>query len=115
MPFYVVGDATAAALAAIQAIPASRGLAPHDIRGSAATGTSEKLARFILNDSGDAKPTLLYLTGDKNRDVLANILKDGGLKLENLQVYATTGSSKFELDLQDTLSHRPQGMPRHPC
>lgn len=114
MPFYVVGDATAAALAAIQEIPASHGLPPRDIRGSAATGTSEKLAHFILNDSGDSKPTLLYLTGDKNRDVLPNILKDGGLALENLQVYATTGSSHFESDLQDALSTRPQGMSRRP-
>lgn len=46
---------------------------------------------------------LLYLTGDKNRDVLPKILRDGGIELQTLQVYATQGSSTFAADLTQTI------------
>ena len=51
-------------------------LAPKDIRGGAESGTSEKLAHFILQDlpPSNEPRQLLYLTGDKNRDVLPSIL-----------------------------------------
>ncbi|THH21767.1 hypothetical protein EUX98_g8288 [Antrodiella citrinella] len=112
-PFYAVGEATAAALADISSIPASHHLSPRDIRGGSTTGTSEKLAQFILADIGhDTKTTLLYLTGDKNRDTLPNMLEDGGIDLENLQVYGTTGSSRFERDLRDALEGLPTDNPR---
>ena len=99
-----MGEATAAALAAIPASPH----APRDVRGGAAAGTSERLARFIVDErarggGGTCGGRLLYLTGDKNRDTLPNILKDAGLTLENMQVYATQGSSRFEEDLQGVL------------
>ncbi|TCD68562.1 hypothetical protein EIP91_010487 [Steccherinum ochraceum] len=108
-PFYVVGEATAAALVAIrQEIPSSNNLAPRDIRGSAEGGTSEKLAHFILKDLPSGRnSTLLYLTGDKNRDLLPNILKDGGVELRSLQVYGTTGTSRFPEDLEDALQASP--------
>ncbi|KAH9886967.1 tetrapyrrole biosynthesis uroporphyrinogen III synthase [Cubamyces lactineus] len=111
VPFYVVGAATAAALSAIRTAHPTSPYVPHDIRGGAESGTAEKLAKFILSDLPKAPAsedrTLLYLTGDKNRDTLPKILGEGGLELESLQVYATQGSSRFEDDLKATLGETP--------
>ncbi|KAF9052362.1 tetrapyrrole biosynthesis, uroporphyrinogen III synthase [Hymenopellis radicata] len=72
-PFYVVGKATAAAL-----------------RNS--SGTAEQLAHFIMgNRSHSGHPTLLYLTGDKNRDTLPSILTPT-FTLQPLKVYETTAA-----------------------
>ncbi|OSD03820.1 tetrapyrrole biosynthesis uroporphyrinogen III synthase [Trametes coccinea BRFM310] len=107
VPFYAVGAATATALSSIGSAYPSSPHAPHDIRGGAESGTAEKLAHFILADLARSPTrhgkTLLYLTGDKNRDTLPRILSEGGLELESLQVYATQGSSTFDADLQDRL------------
>lgn len=82
-PFYVVGKATAAALRNV--FPAA------DIRGES-SGTAEQLAHFIVdNHSHSAHPTLLYLTGDKNRDTLPSILTPT-FTLQPLKVYETTGA-----------------------
>ena len=104
-PFYVVGEATASALREIHDAAGDFPSVPKDIRGAAESGTGEKLAHFILRDlpPSDGPRTLLYLTGDKNRDVLPNILRDGGVDLQPLQVYATQGSSTFASDLQKAL------------
>ncbi|KAI0705998.1 tetrapyrrole biosynthesis uroporphyrinogen III synthase [Cerioporus squamosus] len=108
IPFYTVGQATASALSAIHdSFPSSRHT-PRDIRGAAESGTSEKLAHFIVSDlsarpGGAEGRKLLYLTGDKNRDTLPMILTDAGIELDSLQVYATQGSSRFEEDLSNAL------------
>ncbi|KAL7278482.1 hypothetical protein ACG7TL_007481 [Trametes sanguinea] len=100
VPFYAVGAATATALSSIGSAYPSSPHAPHDIRGGAESGTAEKLAHFILADLARSPTrhgkTLLYLTGDKNRDTLPRILSEGGLELESLQVYATQGSNPAE-------------------
>ncbi|OBZ74927.1 Uroporphyrinogen-III synthase [Grifola frondosa] len=84
------------------------------IFGGSESGTSERLAQFILRDlratSGSKK--LLYLTGDKNRDTLPNILKAGGLELQPLQVYETQGSSTFAQDLKIAIDEIPLGSSR---
>ncbi|KAH8093076.1 tetrapyrrole biosynthesis uroporphyrinogen III synthase [Cristinia sonorae] len=113
-PFYVVGEATASSLSDLPPHPR---LTPRIIRGASEGGTSEKLAHFILKDldlegrSRDhddvGKPTLLYLTGDKNRDTLPGILSEGGVELESLQVYGTVGSSRFGRDLEEGLRGAP--------
>lgn len=106
VPFYVVGEATAKALTDIRgAIGEKSPLGPRDIRGGAETGTSERLAHFIVDDLSSATGSrrLLYLTGDKNRDTLPNILSDAGFELDSLQVYATQGSSTFAADLRRAL------------
>ncbi|KAJ7600762.1 tetrapyrrole biosynthesis, uroporphyrinogen III synthase [Mycena floridula] len=95
IPFYVPGSATAAA---VRSIYPSQDL---DIRGED-TGTSENLARFILQDMGPGN--LLYLTGDKNRDILPNILTEGGMQLYSIQVYETRGSRTFGTDLKRAIS-----------
>ncbi|KAI9061860.1 tetrapyrrole biosynthesis uroporphyrinogen III synthase [Trametes sanguinea] len=108
IPFYAVGAATASALSSIGTEYPSSPYAPHDIRGGAESGTAEKLAHFIVADvarsPAQGSRTLLYLTGDKNRDTLPKILGEGGLELESLQVYATQGSTTFEADLQHKLN-----------
>ncbi|RPD53618.1 tetrapyrrole biosynthesis, uroporphyrinogen III synthase [Lentinus tigrinus ALCF2SS1-6] len=108
IPFYTVGQATASALSAIHDAFPSSPYTPKDIRGATESGNSEKLAHFIVADlssapSGSKGRRLLYLTGDKNRDTLPSILKDAGIELDNLQVYATQGSSRFEDDLMNAL------------
>ena len=108
VPFYVVGAATATALAAISTVAGATSLAPKDIRGAEESGTSERLAQFILTDlpsTGAHSRRLLYLTGDKNRDTLPKILKDGGVELVPLQVYGTQGSSTFAKDLGQELRY----------
>lgn len=110
VPFYVVGEATATALSEIHSVAGQTLLAPRDIRGAAESGTSEKLARFILYDLPDTGyRKLLYLTGDKNRDTLPNILRDGGIELQSLQIYGTQGSSTFAADLARAVSSVPPG------
>lgn len=87
-------------------------LAPKVIRGSSETGTSERLAHFILEDlpAKESRRKLLYLTGDKNRDVLPNILKGGDVELESLKVYETQGSSNFAEELDKAIQTLPTGI-----
>ena len=104
-----MGEATAAALRAIRTLFPHSPHAPRDVRGGggggAESGTSEKLARFVVADlgGGAAGARLLYLTGDKNRDTLAAVVREAGVALESVQVYATQGSSRFEEDLRGAL------------
>ncbi|KAJ7608129.1 tetrapyrrole biosynthesis, uroporphyrinogen III synthase [Mycena polygramma] len=90
-PFYVVGKSTASSLKAIRdAHPHSR-LVPTDIRGES-SGTSEQLANFIIADLDSLPPEskqkpFLYLTGDKNRDTLPDILHNGNIEHGPLQIW----------------------------
>ena len=104
VPFYVVGDATAAAASQIHtAFPAMVHLAPGVVRGGAEAGTAERLAGFILGEGCEGR-RMLYLTGDKNRETLPGMLSAGGVALETLAVYGTTGSSSFRDDLRAALA-----------
>jgi len=111
VPFYVVGEATGSALTDIGQTIGHSQYTPRDIRGRSETGTSEKLAHFILEDlsSIEGNRKLLYLTGDKNRDTLPKILSDGGFELETLQVYETRGSSNFPHYLSEVVTSAPAG------
>jgi len=115
IPFYVVGETTAASLAKIKS-DYDTPLTPVDIRGAAGSGTGERLAHFILNDLHPALPPdkgprsslkLLYLTGDKSRDTLPTILEGSGVSLQHLQVYATRGAQTFGEDLDELLRSHP--------
>lgn len=110
-PFYAVGEATASALADMCREFSDSPFVPRDIRGGVESGTSEKLAHFILKDlsSTTGSRRLLYLTGDKNRDTLPRILQDGNFELASLQVYETRGSSTFAADLKTALDAVPSG------
>ena len=97
IPFYVVGQATASALTSVFEAYVHLGLTSIDVRGQS-SGNAAALASFILEDP--YKPsTLLYLTGDKNRDTLTHILQGGGISLELLQAYRTEGSPSFANNL----------------
>lgn len=112
VPFYVIGEASAAALRNIhQSFPNSPHV-PTNLRGAGETGTAERLANFILEDLPNTTGgrTLFYLTGDKNRDTLPKMLQQGGFELSSLQVYETHGSSAFPDDLGDALKLHPSGM-----
>ena len=110
IPFYVVGEATAAAVQEIQVRFKGNGFSCALIRGEQ-SGTGEQLGRFITNHyHGHGAGKLLYLTGDKNRETLPKILQDGGLDLHPLQVYKTQGSSSFAAELQAALDSLPNSM-----
>lgn len=93
VPFYVVGEGTASALE-----EAFRGNGHHtftlDIRGQK-SGNAAVLAPFILNDVKQRPATLFYLSGDKNRDTIPRLLKEGGIELDTLQVYRTQAASSL--------------------
>jgi len=111
IPFYVVGDATAAAASQIHAaFPTMAHLAPteNEVRGGAEAGTAERLGAFILGE-GCERRRMLYLTGDKNRETLPGMLTAGGVGLETLEVYGTRGSSTFRADLGAALKRVPAG------
>jgi len=90
MRFYAVGPATAAALLAQLPNP------PQDVRGTE-SGTAEQLARYIVHDA-TREERLLYLTGDKNRETLSRVVREGLGEgaLRELRVYATQGVRDFE-------------------
>ncbi|PPQ65534.1 hypothetical protein CVT26_000491 [Gymnopilus dilepis] len=99
--FYVVGQTTQASL---NEVFAEFDLPPPDVRGQE-SGNAAALAPFILKDLKERQPPLvhpklLYLTGDKNRDTLPKLLKEGGVELVELQAYKTQGSSLFEKNLE---------------
>ncbi|KAF7327870.1 Uroporphyrinogen-III synthase [Mycena kentingensis (nom. inval.)] len=102
-PFYVVGKSSASKLSEIQSAYPNSPLTPHDIRG-ADSGNGEQLAKFIVSDLPAFVAPLHYLTGDKNRDTLPDILHAAGLKTAPLQVYETRGSSTFTEDLKRALA-----------
>lgn len=99
--FYAVGKGTADALKDHEL----------ELRGTE-SGTAEKLGNFIAADP-ELKiramaqqldsPLLLYLTGDKNRDVLPKKLKGPGIELMELQAYETSYDEHFETALEDIL------------
>jgi len=107
VPFYVVGQATASVLKELESLYAGIGFCRLDIRGES-SGTAEQLAHFILNDSISGSGQMLYLTGDKNRDTLPNILSGTGIELHPLRVYETQGSSTFEQELLIALESFPK-------
>ncbi|KAI0299029.1 tetrapyrrole biosynthesis, uroporphyrinogen III synthase [Multifurca ochricompacta] len=96
--FYAVGPATASQLAQLPN-------PPQDVRGTE-SGTAERLADFIVKDA-NREDNLLYLTGDKNRETLSRVVREGLGEhiMKELRVYGTCGVRNFE----DTLAHAIQG------
>lgn len=98
VPFYAVATATADALVRA-GVPAAR------IIGAEDAGTGERLASFMLDRLQDIPPDrpLLYLVGDKRRDTIARALADGGIAVEEMQVYSTRVRRAFPLDFRIAL------------
>ncbi|KDR73927.1 hypothetical protein GALMADRAFT_250616 [Galerina marginata CBS 339.88] len=105
VPFYVVGQTTAAALRDIFSEFKHLGLQFPDIKGQD-SGSAASLAPFILEDVRKAqRPVkMLYLVGDKNRDTISRLLSEGGVELESVQVYKTQGSAAFAGSLAGVLA-----------
>lgn len=80
------------------------------------SGTGETLAKVIIDDQRARAHNLplLYLTGDKNRDVLPTFVQAAGLDLEPLQVYATRGSPSFLTEVRE-LFQRNQPLGERDC
>ena len=100
--FYAVGPATATMLARLPN-------PPRDVRGTE-SGTAERLAHFIVQDAA-RNERLLYLTGDKNRDTLSRVVREGlgdGV-LSELRVYATRGVLDFGSHLSRALGGEMMG------
>lgn len=104
-----MGQTTATALVDVFSSFSHLGLGLPDIRGQS-SGNAASLATFILIDLQERPLKLLYLTGDKNRDTLPQLLNEGGISLQSLQVYETRGSSSFETSLSSALSPSSEGM-----
>lgn len=97
---------------------ANLGLRASDVRGPS-SGNATTLASFILDEPDqpwasfipDDQPwRLLYLTGDKNRDTLTNILHEGGISAEPIQTYKTEGSLSFAEDLSAAIQTSSKGV-----
>jgi uroporphyrinogen-III synthase len=108
IPFYVVGQATASALTNVFGAYLHLGFTSVNVRGQL-SGNATTLASFILEEP-DKPSSLLYLTGDKNRDTLTHILQEGGISLETLQTYKTEGSSSFAKNLSTAIQTSSKGV-----
>jgi uroporphyrinogen-III synthase len=109
IPFYVVGKATASALASIRATYGQTPYTPGPTLGES-SGTGEHLANFILSSEGPSRPRkVLYLTGDKNRDTVPRMLREAGITVIPVKVYETQFSSVFAQDLEAALQSASKG------
>jgi uroporphyrinogen-III synthase len=100
VPLYVVGPATARGLRALKL--------PCPILGEDA-GNGENLSGFILDHynslySGSLKPPLLFLVGEKRRDIIPNTLQSENLEperrspVEELVIYETGEMQSFKIN-----------------
>lgn len=99
VPIFVVGPATAEALSSIEA-------PPRQVLGADASGTGGSLARFIVDYYTQQTPSspLLYLVGDKRRDVLPAVLREANVLYEELEVYRTDARAGFAADFEAALA-----------
>lgn len=106
IPFYVVGPRTEKQLLdARNSGPPHwdrRLPAPEHVLGAKEAGTGEALAKFICTDypSRNKEMPLLYLVGDKNAGGVEGVLRDAGIGVRLVQVYATEPSTSFEEDFR---------------
>ncbi|TFK27260.1 tetrapyrrole biosynthesis, uroporphyrinogen III synthase [Coprinopsis marcescibilis] len=108
LPFYVVGEATASAVRNVQMAFKDQGFSAVNTLGQA-SGTGEQLGHFIVKEHPKGGKDLLYLTGDKNRDTVARLLKDGGISFRALQVYETRPLLDFASRLEEAVTVLDQG------
>ncbi|QRV77563.1 uroporphyrinogen-III synthase [Ceratobasidium sp. AG-Ba] len=116
IPFYVVGPRTESQLLDLRIkTPAELSdllPSPGFILGAQEAGTGEALGRFISSDyptrNGSNLP-LLYLVGDKNAGGVEGALKETGIGLEMVQVYATSPNTSFEDDFEAAVKQIERG------
>ncbi|KAL2024803.1 hypothetical protein VTK56DRAFT_5624 [Thermocarpiscus australiensis] len=104
VPVYSVGPATTRALKAVPQQPPLQIFGEH-------TGNGENLAPFILEHYGEwykhcqPKPPLLFLVGDKRRDVIPKVLTAAGWRVDEAVVYGTGEMKSFKQDFTRRLEH----------
>ncbi|AEO67743.1 uncharacterized protein THITE_2116724 [Thermothielavioides terrestris NRRL 8126] len=102
VPVYSVGPATTRALKAVPQVPPLQVFGEH-------TGSGDKLAPFILEHYGEwykgrePMPPLLFLVGDKRRDVIPRVLTEAGWRLDEVVVYGTGELESFKEDFTQRL------------
>ncbi|KAL2262333.1 hypothetical protein VTK26DRAFT_1675 [Humicola hyalothermophila] len=95
VPLYSVGPATTRALKAVPQLPPLRVFGEH-------TGVGDKLAPFILEHYGEwykdreFKPPLLFLVGEKRREVIPRVLRGAGWQVDEVVVYGTKELQSFK-------------------
>ncbi|KAK3989663.1 tetrapyrrole biosynthesis, uroporphyrinogen III synthase [Cladorrhinum sp. PSN332] len=109
IPVYSVGPATTRCLKAVPQTPSLQVFGEH-------TGNGETLAPFILEHYSEwykdreVKPPLLFLVGDKRRDIIPKVLKGAGWQLDETVIYGTGEMKSFKQDfirrLEDTKDRR---------
>lgn len=105
MRLYAVGPATAQALRDVS----GRVMPSCEVYGGEEAGSGEVLARLILRDRGEGsggdaegrKEAVLFLAGEKRRDVIPRMLMDPGLgdgriRVDEMVVYQTGELEEFE-------------------
>ncbi|KAL2163687.1 hypothetical protein VTH06DRAFT_5745 [Thermothelomyces fergusii] len=103
VPVYSVGPATTRALKAVPQVPPLQVFGDH-------TGTGDKLAPFILEHYGewykdrDVKPPLLFLVGEKRRDVIPKVLTGAGWRVDEVVIYGTGELESFYHDFSRRLA-----------
>ncbi|KAL2127891.1 hypothetical protein VTI74DRAFT_10020 [Chaetomium olivicolor] len=103
VPVYSVGPATTRALKAVPQTPPLQVFGEH-------TGIGEKLAPFILEHYGgwyrdrEPKPPLLFLVGEKRRDIIPKVLTEAGWRVDEVVVYGTGELKSFKDDFAQRLA-----------
>ncbi|KAK4179715.1 tetrapyrrole biosynthesis, uroporphyrinogen III synthase [Triangularia setosa] len=101
IPVYSVGPATTRALKAVPQVPSLQVFGEH-------TGNGETLAPYILDHyrawykARESVPPLLFLVGDKRRDIIPKVLTGAGWQVDEVVIYGTGEMKSF----RDDFSHR---------
>jgi uroporphyrinogen-III synthase len=115
VPFYVVGPATARGL---------RALHLHCPILGEETGNGEALSAFILEHyngvhPGPAKPSILFLVGDKRRDIIPKTLQSGDLspgrraKVDEVVIYETGEMQSFKANFSSIWQKNKEQQVQH--
>ncbi|KAL2170408.1 hypothetical protein VTG60DRAFT_4894 [Thermothelomyces hinnuleus] len=103
VPIYSVGPATTRALKAVPQVPPLQVFGEH-------TGAGDKLAPFILEHYGEwykdreVKPPLLFLVGEKRRDIVPKVLTGAGWRVDEVVIYGTGELESFYDDFARRLA-----------
>jgi uroporphyrinogen-III synthase len=112
-PVYVVGPATYTALTTTPSSPLR--MSAERVLGKE-TGNGDVLAEYIVQDylprcsssatdlAKSSVKRLLFLVGEKRRDIIPNRLDKAGIPHEDLELYATTENAEFPAAIQRELS-----------
>ncbi|KAK0714311.1 tetrapyrrole biosynthesis, uroporphyrinogen III synthase [Apiosordaria backusii] len=102
IPVYSVGPATTRALKAVPQVPSLQVFGDH-------TGNGAILASYILDHyrawykERESVPALLFLVGDKRRDIIPKVLTGAGWQVDEVVIYGTGEMKSFRDDFSQRL------------